>query len=208
MWLGLNSNRYQRFHNVILPSSNGTTQIDHLLVSEFGLFIVETKNLKGWIYESEQARKWTQVLFNKKYSFQNPLRQTYRQKRVLAEFLQVPESTIHTIVYFVGNCKFKSAMPANVLRKGLARYIKRFKKPLLRINTLSRITATLNNHKSTSTLTTRDHLRSLKARHKSKTLCPACGSELVLRTAKTGTNAGTQFLGCSSYPKCRFTRKT
>lgn len=34
-------------------------------------------------------------------------------------------------------------------------------------------------------------------------LCPKCGSEMVLRTAKTGANAGNQFWGCSKYPGCR-----
>lgn len=35
-------------------------------------------------------------------------------------------------------------------------------------------------------------------------LCPRCGSKLVLRTAKKGTNAGNQFYGCSGFPKCRY----
>ena len=34
--------------------------------------------------------------------------------------------------------------------------------------------------------------------------CPRCGSELVLRTAKKGNNAGNQFYGCSNFPKCRY----
>lgn len=33
--------------------------------------------------------------------------------------------------------------------------------------------------------------------------CPKCGSEMILRTAKTGTNAGGKFWGCSNYPRCR-----
>ena len=37
-------------------------------------------------------------------------------------------------------------------------------------------------------------------------VCPRCGSGLVLRQAKRGTNAGNQFYGCSSYPKCRYIR--
>ena len=53
LWFSLNKELYRRFHDVIIPSSNGTTQVDHILVSPFGLFIVETKNLKGWIYGSE-----------------------------------------------------------------------------------------------------------------------------------------------------------
>jgi restriction system protein len=36
--------------------------------------------------------------------------------------------------------------------------------------------------------------------------CPHCGSSMVLRTAKKGVNAGSQFWGCSQYPACRGTR--
>ena len=34
--------------------------------------------------------------------------------------------------------------------------------------------------------------------------CPRCGAPLVLRTARQGTRAGKQFMGCSAYPKCRY----
>ncbi len=36
--------------------------------------------------------------------------------------------------------------------------------------------------------------------------CPKCGSELVTRTAKKGANMGQQFIGCASFPKCRYTK--
>ena len=38
--------------------------------------------------------------------------------------------------------------------------------------------------------------------------CPKCESEMVLRTAAKGLGAGTQFWGCSTYPRCRFTMPT
>jgi len=62
MWLWLRNKSYRRFHNVILPSHNGTTQKDHLIISFYGLFIVETKNKKGWIFGSEEKAKWTQSI--------------------------------------------------------------------------------------------------------------------------------------------------
>jgi len=34
-------------------------------------------------------------------------------------------------------------------------------------------------------------------------LCPRCGSQMILRTAKRGERAGKQFYGCSNYPQCR-----
>ncbi len=35
--------------------------------------------------------------------------------------------------------------------------------------------------------------------------CPRCNAGMVRRTARQGANAGNQFLGCQSYPKCRGT---
>ncbi len=207
LWLSLDAKKYRRFHNVIIPSKSGTTQIDHLLVSQYGLFIVETKNKKGWIFGSENQPKWTQTLYRKKYTFQNPLRQTFRQKKLLSEFLGLDESIIHTIVYFVGKCRFKTPLPSNVIRSRLGRNIRKFKNPVLSLQEVDRLIRVLEQHLSESTLTTRDHVRSLRKRHASDTICPRCGSDLVERTVKKRPGAGSKFLGCTSYPKCRFTKK-
>ena len=51
---------YIPIHNVTLPTPDGTTQIDHIFVSEFGVFVVETKNMKGWIFGGENQAQWTQ----------------------------------------------------------------------------------------------------------------------------------------------------
>lgn len=37
-----------------------------------------------------------------------------------------------------------------------------------------------------------------------ETICPKCGGRLVLRMSKSGAYAGSQFWGCSNYPKCRY----
>jgi restriction system protein len=208
MWLALRGPAYERFHDVIVPTSNGTTQIDHILISPFGLFIIETKNRNGWIFGSENDTKWTQSLYGKNYSFQNPLRQAFRQKKSLCEFLQVNESVIHTVVYFVGACEFKTRMPANVVRSGLGRYIKQFKTQILSPDEVDRVTQRLERHLAESRISTRAHVRSLRQRHRSNTVCPRCGSGLVQRTAKRGPTAGSTFLGCERYPKCRFTKNT
>jgi restriction system protein len=197
---------YQRFHDVIVPSRNGTSQIDHILVSQYGLFIVETKNLGGWIFGSEENQKWTQSLYGQKYQFQNPLRQAYRQKKVLSEFLEIDEATINIVVLFVGDCKFKTSMPSNVIKSGIGSYIKKFRGVVLSPEQVDKITATLNRHISESGLTKKDHLKSLHQRHNSPGICPKCGSAMVERKVKKGSNAGSTFLGCGGFPKCRYTK--
>lgn len=206
MWLSLDKETYRRFHDLIIPAKNGTAQIDHILVSPYGLFIVETKNKKGWIFGSGDQSKWTQSIYGKKYSFQNPLRQTFRQKTILSEYLELSDSTIHTVVFFVGDCRFKTRLPENVISSGLGKYIRQFQDRIFAPHDINRIVGKLEKHVSESSLTTRDHVRSLRERHSSTTVCPRCGSNLVERKASKGTNAGSKFLGCENYPRCRFTR--
>ena len=62
---------YFLFKNVLLPTQDGTTQLDHILVSKYGVFVIETKNMKGWIFGSEKQAKWTQQIYKHKSSFQN-----------------------------------------------------------------------------------------------------------------------------------------
>ena len=203
LWLNLDKELYRKFHDVIIPSNNGTTQVDHILVSPFGLFIVETKNLKGWIYGSESQANWTQVVNGSKYSFQNPLKQTYRQKKVLSKYLDLNETHIQTVVCFVGDSTFKTELPSNVLSSGLGRYIKQFQNTVLSHDEIGRICSLLID--TEGKISKREHVQSLHDRHTSDTVCPRCGSALVERTVKQGPRRGTQFVGCSGYPKCRFT---
>lgn len=113
---------------------------------------------------------------------------------------------IHTVIYFVGDCKFKTHLPANVIRSGLGGYIKQFRNPILSSEENNRVVGALEQHVSESSLTTKDHVRSLRERHSSNTVCPKCGSKLIERTTYKGPNAGSKFLGCENYPKCRFTK--
>lgn len=40
---------------------DGTTQVDHILVSRFGVFVIETKDYSGWIFANAADAKWTSV---------------------------------------------------------------------------------------------------------------------------------------------------
>ena len=107
---------YIPFHDLIIPAGSGTTQIDHIYVSVFGIFVVETKNYTGWIFGSEKQAYWTQTIYKEKHRFQNPLRQNYAHIKALAALLKLPESVFHSVVVFTGDCELKTEMPPNVCR--------------------------------------------------------------------------------------------
>ena len=106
MWLKLEKDVYHRLNNVTLPLANGgSTQIDHVIVSVYGIFVIETKNYKGWIYGSEKQKQWTQSFPNgSKFKFQNPLRQNYLHIKTLADLLDLELSYFHSMIAFIGEC--------------------------------------------------------------------------------------------------------
>ena len=115
-------------NDIYLPSSDGTTtQIDHIVVSQYGVFVVETKNYSGWIFANARDAEWTQVFYRRKSRFQNPLRQNYRHICALAECLGKSKDCFHSVVAFTEDCTFKTSMPDGVVYTvALADYIKSF----------------------------------------------------------------------------------
>jgi len=204
----LDNSVYHSVDNVTLPSKSGTTQIDHVIVSRYGVFVVEAKNYSGWIFGIERDAQWTQSLFGKKSRFQNPLRQNYRHIASLAEFLGLPEDRFHSVVMFWGECEIKTKLQSNVLTEGYTSFIKSKTALLFSEAEVGHIVDAVQRGRLPATWKThREHVASLRERHGSN-VCPKCGSELVERVAKTGGNAGKSFLGCSGFPKCRYTRQT
>jgi predicted RNA-binding Zn-ribbon protein involved in translation (DUF1610 family) len=199
---------YVDINNVTIPTPNGTTQIDHVIVSRYGVFVVETKNMDGWIFGDEKNPQWTQSIFGKKYKFQNPLHQNYRHTKALSEFLDIDHGKFISIVMFWGEYEFKTALPPNVMSRGYTSYIKGYTTVLFSDQEVQKIASALRDGMLAKSWATRlQHVASLKERFSSTTSCPKCGNPLILRTAKSGSNTGSQFYGCTKYPACRYVAK-
>lgn len=234
-WL-LPKNKYHLFRNVTLPTEDGTTQIDHVVVSEFGVFVIETKNMKGWIFGSKNSKVWTQQIYRHKSSFQNPLRQNYKHTKTLAKLLELTDDQVISMIAFVGGVTFKKEKPENVFTGGWPRYIKSFRENQLSAEEVERCCELIaTNRLEVNWKTHRQHVAHVKdiVANKSSHVkvevseeyqptttcdlntvesstnknCPRCGSELVERVAKKGSNVGDVFMGCSAFPKCRYTAK-
>jgi restriction system protein len=209
----LDNNVYHQINNVIIHTQRGTTtQIDQIIVSKYGIFVIETKDKKGWIYGDKNSKQWTQVIKThhhiNKYQFQNPLNQNYAHTRSVAEFLNIPHKKIHSVVVFWGGCEFKTKPPDNVIAGSHTGYIKSKKEVLLSNEEGTTAWNKLLTLKSnTPLLAGFSHVKSLKQRYTSDTVCPKCGSALVKRKAHEGTFAGREFLGCKAYPRCSYTKK-
>lgn len=127
---------YHLMNHVTLNLEGGTTQIDHILVSRFGIFVIETKDYSGWIFASAKRSRWTQVLFQSKFGFQNPIFQNQRHVKAVSNLLDfLPSETIKSVVIFVGDAEFKTDIPPEVFSLGaFIRYLREETTELMSLN--------------------------------------------------------------------------
>lgn len=203
---------YKLLKNITIKiSDKDTTQIDHIIVSRYGIFVIETKNYKGWIFGGEKQKTWTQKIYKNSSKFQNPLHQNYKHTMAIKEMLGLSSDQIFSFVSFIGDSEFKTAMPQNVTQgTKFINIIKLKRDVVIEDKDIDRL---VNEIKSGSLrkgiITNIRHKNNVKAIIDSKLshdkstatpICPKCGSEMVKRKAKSGANS---FWGCSSFPKCR-----
>lgn len=201
---------YHLIKNITLSVGNGTTQIDQLVVSPFGIFVIETKNMKGWIFGDPNQRQWTQLIYRYKGKFQNPLRQNYKHVMVLRELIGLGPHQVFNVVVFVGDCTFKTPMPPEVVQGvfALSKFIKSKRIPVLAEHELpGLIDSILARRLDPGLRTDITHVQNVKRQASNDEVdamaCPLCGAVMIERTNK---HSGERFMGCRRYPRCKGTR--
>ncbi len=107
-------------NDVMLPAGRGTTQIDHILITPSVVFVIETKDMSGWLFGTPGQRYWTQVLLADRWSrglgirttkhrFYNPLMQNEGHARALVKLGIVERSRVRPVAAFVGNAELRTA---------------------------------------------------------------------------------------------------
>ncbi|NHM30659.1 NERD domain-containing protein [Neobacillus terrae] len=205
-------------NDLYIPKENGqTTQIDHLLISNKGLFVIEMKNYSGWILGSEKSQNWTQLIYKRKEKFYNPIWQNSTHIKALENYLgdTLAGVPIYSIIVFGKNATLKFKEPfskAQVIKSNqllnvinstsIAAPLPHFKMKKIQ----SQLSMLVLKESKARKERAKEHVHNIKremaARNTmiSNDICPRCGGKLVMRKGKNG-----QFHGCSNYPKCRFT---
>jgi hypothetical protein len=166
-----NTEDYHLLNHITLKHGDVTTQVDHILVSRFGVFVIETKNYTGWIFANAEHATWTQATFNDKYKFQNPVHQNYRHVLAVQALLDfVPASAIHSVVVFVGDAEFKTDVPAGVFTlPKLIEYLKSCREEVLSLNRMQFCVGRLETARlAVSGKTDLEHVQDLRRRHGQK----------------------------------------
>jgi len=103
-------------NNVTLEYKDGTTQIDHILITQNGIIVIETKHYSGWLFANEKQKQWTQVIFKWKNKFQSPIFQNRKHVQAVQQLLDfIPKEQIQSLVVFTGDAEFKTEVPRGVI---------------------------------------------------------------------------------------------
>ena len=140
----LDKDTYHQFHNLTVAGQDGPMHIDHAVVSKYGIFVIETLHMHGWIFGKEYEPTWRHIFGSHNHAFPNPMRHGYQCIKALDNLLEVGEHKITPIAAFVGDCEFKSEIPQNVVRnKGFVDYILSRTKVVFTDSELARVVQTM-----------------------------------------------------------------
>ena len=155
-----------------------SSQIDHMIVSPYGIFVIETKNHKGFIFGDMQSRVWTQVLKGEKggnvygnrshYTFLNPVLQNELHLQHLNKEWKIPRQVMTGMVVFTSpdadlsnvNC------PCCYTVDTLAMAISSYQKQIFTLKKKDRIVEMIDKRNSSSYLAGKEHIKYVKTKQK------------------------------------------
>lgn len=215
---------YIVFDDIVLRTAGRTTQIDHVVVSKYGVFSIETKNYRGEIYGNDNRQEWKQIIVTdvtyrrkwwKTYSyvtknyFYNPVMQSVAHANAIKKALvDWPNLKVVPIVVFAGNAVLNGVTTQHhvVYSDQLLATIQSYNTPLISDAVVEQIKYMLIWKNVRSQVDDRTHVSNVYAAKQSYNekvasgICPRCGGNLVRRSGRYGS-----FYGCSNYPRCKFT---
>ncbi|KMQ60967.1 hypothetical protein ACM40_14750 [Chryseobacterium sp. BLS98] len=197
----LNNKEYIVLNNIELKIKGSTSQIDHIIVSDYGIFVIETKNYKGWILGYEKDRYWTQAIYKYRRKFYNPVLQNqghiYALKHILKNY---PFLRYYSIIAFTKRATLKTKTYTDVVyTHKLVKTIKKYDSAYINERTKNEIIATILNARINNR--TEDKRIIANSNTNRNISCPNCGGNLIKRNGKYGF-----FWGCNNFPKCEYTR--
>lgn len=98
------------FHDLYFHNGKRSYQIDHLVVSPNGIFVIETKNYLGLVYGDASDHNIKRKVFLKQYKTYNPAKQNEYHLDYLRRNLPIIASyadTLRSIIVFAGFTKLR-----------------------------------------------------------------------------------------------------
>ena len=194
----LNLDEYTVLNNVKIKIKDSISQIDHIIVSDYWIFVIEKKNYKWWILGYEKNKYWIQVIYKYKKKFYNPILQNqghiYSLKHILRQYKSIKYISV---IVFTKKSTLKTKTFTDVIQtNSLIRTIKQHHQKNISRDIKSKIIEEIllaQKSKNPKIKVKSNEIQESK-------ICPKCDGKLLEKNGKHG-----RFIGCENFPKCRFT---
>ncbi len=158
----LSNKDYIILNDIMIESNEQTYQIDHIVISRFGIFVVEMKNYYGYIYGSDYKKMWLQKVGKSKRNFYNPIYQNYGHVKALSKVLNLPEESFISIICFSNQAILKIKSKSTVIQlDDINKTIKSYNKVINKEN-INLIREKIINNNITNKLIRKKHVKIIK----------------------------------------------
>ncbi|MBN9655074.1 NERD domain-containing protein [Halobacillus sp. GSS1] len=202
---------YKHLNDLLIKnpkSKSGYSQIDHVLITEYGIFVIETKNYQGTVYGGKDRKTWS---VNGKFKMLNPFIQNYGHLQALTRIIGKDyEHCMISVVSFTKRCTFKIGTDLRDIKSNqlivydieLSEFINRkvhvqkllHHQPLLSVEEVSRIYTDIKNQHIADSDALKHHVDVLKEQTKPGASCVVCNQE-VSEKVKTFCLSNKKFNG-------------
>ncbi|WP_411502963.1 nuclease-related domain-containing protein [Brevibacillus centrosporus] len=100
------SKEYKHLHDLLIHNARGKSgysQIDHVLLTPYAIFVIETKNYAGEIKGGRDDKQWS---VNNKFQMLNPFHQNYGHIESLHNVIGTNKDDIVSLISFTRRCTF------------------------------------------------------------------------------------------------------
>ena len=156
---------YKVLNDIMVFSDNKTHQIDHIVVSKYGVFVIEMKNYGGTVKGKEKDEEWIQNIGSKRNTLKNPIKQNHGHVLALKDVTKEKESIFIPIVCFGNNVELDLNVYSKVVKlKEINKTIKSFKEE--KIKNVDKILELINKANITDKKARKQHVSSIKKNKK------------------------------------------
>lgn len=155
---------WYKINNITFFDGQKSVQIDHVLINNSGIHVIETKNYSGRIYGDAKSKTWKQVLaFGKvKHDLYNPIWQNYGHIKGLNEVLKLDESIYYNYVVFTNKSELFVKSNGEVMNVSNIKKRIKLNEPLLNKDEIVKIYNDILLLKKNNKITNKEHIESVR----------------------------------------------
>jgi len=182
--------------------NNSNSVIDYVIISKYGIFLINLKNIGGTLSSAELEEQWIFKTVTKENTIENPNLEIQRLTKNLSQLIPIDEKKIIPVTVFNPGTKFKNIRSKKLIKSSqLIKWIKEYEKPILDDNELDLVLYSIL-HKSSKPELNITNYPIIKMENGVKGYyCPKCGSKL------NNSEIETQ-MSCSNSKNCNFELKS